>query len=290
MLPRKKRIHSEHKGSLLKKAMSFYIIAIATIVGHGTAIFLSVKGSLFPGADVFQSIISTCAQIIAGLYGITMAGYTFFLSRMDALTATDATLDYIVASVKRRFKHLIWFITYNVLLTLFISIFLMYLPMPDDPNHTFFYRLFCNEFIFSMGFSVSLILYYSILVIDPNCLEKEARKLKKRISHPHGPTGDTTEFISLYDQIENKCNAMLPANVLHQIHENKGKHFEYTIELLFAQKLLALPLIHDLKRVHHYYECTINCRPMTVTQEMCQLAKHLLQFLEQLEKLPSASK
>lgn len=29
---------------------------------------------------------------------------------------------------------------------------------------------------------------------------------------------------------------------------------------------------------------------MTVTQEMCQLTKHLLQFLEQLEKLPSASK
>ena len=29
---------------------------------------------------------------------------------------------------------------------------------------------------------------------------------------------------------------------------------------------------------------------MTVTQEMCQPAKHLLHFLEQLEKLPSASK
>ncbi len=278
------------KNTLAWKIMSIQAISFLTVLGHALAVFLSLKVSLFPGSDVLLSIVSTCAQIIAGLYGITMAGYTFFLSRIDALIASDATLDYIVASIKRRFKSLIRYITMNVLITLFVSVFLMYLPIPTDPNHSFFYRLFCNEFIFSMCFSVGLILYYSILVIDPNCIEKEARKLKKRLSRPHGPTGDTTEFISLYDQIENKCNAMLPANVLHQIHENKGKHFEYTIELLFAQKLLALPLIHDLKRVHHYYECTINCRPMTVTQEMCQLAKHLLQFLEQLEKLPSASK
>lgn len=278
------------KNTLAWKIMSIQAISFLTVLGHALAVFLSLKVSLFPGSDVLLSIVSTCAQIIAGLYGITMAGYTFFLSRIDALIASDATLDYIVASIKRRFKSLIRYITMNVLITLFVSVFLMYLPIPTDPNHSFFYRLFCNEFIFSMCFSVGLILYYSILVIDPNCIEKEARKLKKRLSRPHGPTGDTTEFISLYDQIENKCNAMLPANVLHQIHENKGKHFEYTIELLFAQKLLALPLIHDLKRVHHYYECTVNCRPMTVTQEMCQLAKHLLQFLEQLEKLPSASK
>lgn len=278
------------KNTLAWKIMSIQAISFLTVLGHALAVFLSLKVSLFPGSDVLLSIVSTCAQIIAGLYGITMAGYTFFLSRIDALIASDATLDYIVASIKRRFKSLIRYITMNVLITLFVSVFLMYLPIPTDPNHSFFYRLFCNEFIFSMCFSVGLILYYSILVIDPNCIEKEARKLKKRLSRPHGPTGDTTEFIALYDQIENKCNAMLPANVLHQIHENKGKHFEYTIELLFAQKLLALPLIHDLKRVHHYYECTVNCRPMTVTQEMCQLAKHLLQFLEQLEKLPSASK
>ena len=42
---------------------------------------------------------------------IVIAGYTFFMSRIDALMATDATLDYIVGSVKMRFKSLIWYIT-----------------------------------------------------------------------------------------------------------------------------------------------------------------------------------
>jgi len=274
-------------GSLAFKIMSFHTITILMILGHGLAIFLSTKVSLFPGADVFQSIISTCAQIIAGLYGITMAGYTFFLSRMDALTASDTTLDYIVASVKKRFKYLIWFITFNVLITLFISIFLMYLPVPADTSQSFFYRLFCNEFLFSLLFSILLILYYSILVIDPNCLEKEAAKLKKRLSRSLSLPGNTAEFISLYDQIEARCNSLLPANVCSQIQENKGKRFEYTIELLFAQKRLALPLVHDLKRIHRYYACTVNCHPLTVTQEMCLLARKTLLLLEQTQKSPS---
>ena len=42
---------------------------------------------------------------------IVIAGYTFFMSRIDALMATDAALDYIVGSVKMRFKSLIWYIT-----------------------------------------------------------------------------------------------------------------------------------------------------------------------------------
>ena len=67
--------------------------------------------SFFPGADVLRTIVTTCAQIIAGLYGITAAGYTFFLSRIDALSAQDMTLDYIVASLKNRYKRLMWYIT-----------------------------------------------------------------------------------------------------------------------------------------------------------------------------------
>jgi len=228
-----------------------------------------------------MSIISTCSQIIAGLYGTTLAGYTFFLSRIDALMASDATLDYVVASIKNRFKYLIWYITVNVLITLVISIMLMYAPAPSGEEISYFYRLYCNEFVLFLAFSIVLILYYSILVVDPNCLEKEARKLKKRISRQAGPAGNAVEFIALYDQIEAGCNALLPQNVLCQVHENKGKRFEYTIELLQEQRILSAPLIHDLNRIHRYYECTINCTPLSVSMEMCQLAKHVLNYLEQ---------
>ena len=281
MFSRKIKQNIASQGELAFKVMSAHTIMIVTVVSHVLAFWLSTKGSLFPGTDTLMSIIGTCAEIIAGLYGITMAGYTFFLSRIDALMASDSTLDYVVASIKNRFKYLIWFITFNVLMTLFNSIFLMYCPVPSETDHVFFYRLFCNEFVLFLGYSIVLIRYYSILVIDPNCLEKEAAKLKKKISPIIGAEGDVVEFIGIYDRIEALCNDMLPGNVLHQIHENKGKRFEYTIALLQEQKILSAPLIHDLNRIHRYYECAVNCTSLSVSQEMCSLARHVLAYLNQ---------
>lgn len=184
---KKSEKNAQSFGETAVKAVSIQYILISSVVAQIVVVWLSVKGALFPGEETIQSIAGTGSEIIAGLYGLTLAGYTFFLSRIDALMASDVTLDYVVNSIKNRFKYLIWYITGNVLLTLAVSIVLMYCPAPDNVNFAFFYRLFCNEFLVFLGFSVVLILYYSILVIDPNCLEKEAAKLKKRLSRSVGP-------------------------------------------------------------------------------------------------------
>lgn len=264
------------------KALSAHIIPPLMIGIHLLMVVLSVKVSLFPDSDVLSDVVSTCAEIIAGLYGITLAGYTFFLSRIDALTASDATLDFVVGSIKNRFKYLIWYITVNVLMTLLISVFLMCCPAPEGEQIRYFYRLFCNEFLVSVVFSMMLILYYSILVIDPKCISREAAKLKHRLGGNHRIRGDAVDFIAMYARIESLCNSMLPEAVLSQLHENKGKHFEYTLQLLEARNSLPQSIFADLIRIHRYYECVVNCSPMTVSQEMCLLAKKALVCVEQV--------
>ena len=124
-----------------------------------------------------------------------------------------------------------------------------------------------------------LIIYYSVKVIAPNCLEKEAAKLKKKISRSK-KLGSVTSYISLYDRMEALCNSLIPENVLSQIHENKGKRFEYTVELLQEQYPLLRPVIPQILRIHMYYECTVNCSPITVSQDMCIQAEKVVTFLE----------
>lgn len=278
MLEKKLKKNAVEQGSLVIKVMSFQTITFLTVASQIFVFWLSAKEDFFPSIDVWRTIITTCSQIIAGLYGITMAGYTFFLSRIDGITASDFTLDYVVASIKNRFKGLIWYLTFNVLMTLFSSVILMYCPAPEGKEIGFVYRLFCNEFLVFVCFSIGLILYYSVLVVNPNCIEKEAGKLKKRLCRGTG-TGNITEFISLYDQIEKRCNEMLPKNVLQQVYDNKGKKFEYTIELLYEIHPKLRPLIPELTRIHRYYECMINCTPMSVSHDMCTSAKRVLAFM-----------
>lgn len=282
MLNKKLQKEAANYGSMAVKAVSVQYIILSVIASQIAVLWLSSMGSLFPGEETFLQIIGTCAEIVAGLYGITLAGYTFFLSRIDALTATDTTLDYVVASIKNRFKYLIWYITITVTITLFISVVLMYYPVSSELIPEYFYRLICNEFVLVLGFSVILILYYSLSVVDPNCLEKEAERLKKKLSSRFGPDGSAAEFISLYDRIEGRCNEMLPQNVLQQLHENKGKRFEHTMELLYELRPQIRPVLSDLNRIYRYYACMVNCSPLSASEEMCILARKVLAYLEEI--------
>lgn len=279
----KKQIRDElsDQGQRIVVAASLPLVPVTVLAGQIFVFWFSGKEALFPDNDALMTVISCCAQIVAGLYGITLAGYTFFLSRIDALMASDATLDYIVRSIKQRFKLLIWYITATVAMTMFISVFLLYYPADSGLIPAYLYRVICNEFVLFLGFSITLILYYSVGVVDPNCIEKEARRLKKKLGGKRGTAGSTVEFISLYDRIQQLCNGMFPENVMAQIHGNKGNQFEYTIALLQEQGLLLYPLISDLRRIHRYYECVINSGALQVSQEMCLLAGKVLTFLEQ---------
>ena len=255
------------------------ILTTVTVAVHAAALLLSTRVSFFPGAEVLRTIVTTCAQIIAGLYGITAASFTFFLSRMDALCAHDVTLEHIVSSLKNRYKLLMWFLTGNVVAMLLVSIVLLYLPAPTQTDHAFYYRFFCNEFLVSLCYSILFILYYSITVINPRSIEKEARKLKRRLSHALIPSGDVSRFITLYDSIETRCCAMVEPVVVARLRQSKGCRFEHILELLLLQKKLPAPLLLDIRRVHRYYACTVNCAPLTVTREMVELAQKICDTL-----------
>lgn len=77
---------------------------------------------------------------------------------------------------------------------------------------------------------------------------------------------------------------MLPEAVLNQLAQNKGSHFELTLKLLEVQYPRLQLLVRDLTRIHRYYECVINSTPLSVSLEMCLLAKKVLFFLEQSEQ------
>lgn len=132
--------------------------------------------------------------------------------------------------------------------------------------------------------SIVMILYYSISVISPNSIEKTARNLKKKISRINGKEGSILEFIVMYEKITELSNRYIPQNVLNQIQNNKGNHFEYNIELLYQTNITIRPIIPELKRIHRYYQCVVNCTPMTVSQEMCIIAQRVILFLKNLSK------
>ena len=158
------------------------------------------------------------------------------------------------------------------------DVWLFYHRLAKDATiklHAFYYRFFCNEFLVSLGCSILFILYYSITVVNPKAIEKEARKLKRRLSRSLLPSGDVSRFIVLYDSIETRCCALVEPVVLGRLRQSRGCLFEHILELLLLQKKLPAPILLEIRRVHRYYACTVNCSPMTVTREMVELAQKI---------------
>ena len=270
------------KKSLFKAVLSYHTLNMIAGAIHAAAVQLAMVEHLFPGHDAILGIVSPFAQIIAGLYGITLASYTFFLSRIDALTAGDTTLGYVADSVKDSYKYLIWNITTNVVLVLLISGGLLYLPAPEG-TPSFFYRLFFNEFLVFWLHSTILILYYSINVVAPNCLEKQAENLKKKLTDPKGEDGDVYSFLSQYERIVAHCESLIPEEILTPMQTNKGRHFPTTLELLKVKNAVPDDLRENLLKLYRYHSCVVNCKSISVKQEMCKLAEATMERLQNPE-------
>ena len=281
MANKKKTKTSKRKGFAVK-ALSFHALRVIKILCHIIAILLATNARVFPGEEKMMSIFGTCAEIIAGLYGTTLAGYTFFVSRIDTITASDNTLSFVVSSMKNRFKYLIYAISTNVLMVLVISVALMYTPAPTAEDFEILYQIFCNEFILYLGSSVILILYYSVMVVDPNKIEKEAAELKRKLGGKSAARGNTAEFFVLYDQLVSQCSQLLPQSVADHFHNGKSDHFEWLLDYLEAEDLLPRQTKEELVHIHRYYQCVINCSPLDVSEEMCVRARDASAALEQM--------
>lgn len=269
-------------GHIVQTIVKYQLYSILSAIPHLAVMWLSSIESIFLDEETLMSVISSFAEIIAGLYGITMAGYTFFLSRIDALVAADTTLDYIVSCVKQRYKKLIIYISFNVGFTLIFCLVIMTNPISNGREY-YLYRLFCNEFFAFLCSSIGLILYYSGSVIDPNSISNEADIQKKLLSSDVNEVDDVTEFVALYKKIALKCNELIPTDVLSQIHADKGQRLEYTIKFLEMHRPDLKALVDDIVKVHRYYQCMVNCKTMSVTQEICVTANSLLSLLEKTQ-------
>ena len=73
----KKQIQNEliEQNQKMAKAESLPLIPLLVIAGQLFVFWFSRQENLFPDNDALMTAISCCAQIIAGLYGITLAGY-----------------------------------------------------------------------------------------------------------------------------------------------------------------------------------------------------------------------
>ncbi len=142
-----------------------------------------VVGVFFPIVNLSENqtlyIFSSIAQVVAGIYGLTLAGYVFLSNQQDRLVDKDDSLVEIVGRIQANQHRLVMFITILSVFSIFAS--LLTIGMRELENY--FVRAVVSNGAISLF--ISAILWTAYFVADvtrPEKISEESQEMKDEIS------------------------------------------------------------------------------------------------------------
>lgn len=280
----------KEKDRPVQKAMQRYpylvgLCSLAVLIGIVQV--LVILDCFFPlleyAPDAVSSVMSTCSEVLAGLYGITLTGYIFFADRFKDTSRDDESLYDAVQALLLRYNHLAGFISLMCLIcTVLAEGIVLYGTNTLLPAGL--HRFWINETLLLNFGTFNLILYFVISVLDPHKVQRISNQKKAKISEDT-TTGDLEEFMALWGEIEDNLLA-LREELISKIRFVPGAHSRgkpqmvQTLEILRNYGRINMNLWRKLDKLRQYHNLTLHDVNMAVSQEMCDLAKSVCAELE----------
>ena len=279
-MPNPKRLHA------YPYWISLLIIGCISIVLQ----ILAVLDCFFPliayEIDAVSTVMSTCAEVLAGLYGITLTGYIFFSDRFQNTSKEDESLYDAVQALLLRYNHIAGFISLMCLIcTVLGEGIVLYgtnTLLPDG-----LYRFWVNETLLLYFLTFDFVLYFVISVLDPYKVSRISSQKKAKLSEDTAQ-GDPEQFMQDWAAIEDTLQVLheklvRDVKLLPRAGKNKPQ-IVHTLELLRNYGRISAGLWRKLDKLRQYHNLTLHDPGMTVSQEMCDLAKAVLTELETRKK------
>ena len=264
-----------------------YLIGLLSFgVFTGIVQILVILDCFFPlieyAPDAVSSVMSTCSEVLAGLYGITLTGYIFFADRFKDTSEEDESLYDAVQALLIRYNHLAGVISLMCLICIALAEgIVLYGTNTRLPVGV--HRFWINETLLLCFSTFNLILYFVISVLDPHKVKRISSQKKTKISEDT-TIGNPEEFMTIWREIEDNLFA-LREELISQMRfipgTGKGKpQVVQTLEILRNYGRINHNLWRKLDKLRQYHNLSLHDVNMAVSQEMCDLAKTVLAELK----------
>ena len=267
-----------------------YLIGILTIgvISVAAQIFV-IMDCFFPviqlAPDAVSSVMSTCSEVVAGLYGITLTGYIFFADRFQNTSRDDESLYDAVQALLLRYNHMAGIISLMCLVCI-VSGEGLVLYGTNTLMPAWLYRFLVNETLLLFFWTFDFILYFVITVLDPHKVSRISTQKKSKLSDDKA-AGDIEEFMAAWSGIEDALDAMWKnlASSIRFVPGVKNKpQIIHTMETLRNYGRISQNLWRKLDKLRQYHNLALHDPAMTVSQEMCDCAREALAELEEKKK------
>ena len=243
------------------------------VLMQAMALFISLHPQYCLQPSILEELMNGGIQTLAGLYGVTMTGYVFFLGRIDTLVQADWTISDVIETLKKQFVRMVYLISAAFLLSLFLCGLNVYLQSYVIQMPSWVNLLLLNESLLFIGITVLVIVYYIVNLVDPGNLRRAADTLRKTLEQKKHEPGDPALFFMQYQKLEAQCQTLLPEQMQNIPLGN------IQLEYLRWKGILTLEMLQTAKEIRQYHSCVIHGSEISVSQAACnqvtELAKQL---------------
>ena len=235
--------------------------------------------------EAVSNVLTTSAEVVAGLYGLTLTGYIFFLDRLQQKADSDELLEDIIVLLKKRYHNMVLMLSGTCFAVIFLAFsFTIYNPacniLPD-----WLYHFWGFEALFLVFATLLFNIYFVITVVDPDKIPRVSLQYKLKLSTGEAEFGSLQEFLQDYEDIEHLLMEKGQGLAVSQIGTNPWKAIKHLNgkERIEIRKVVSDPLLKNLTKLSQYYSYMVFSQEMTVTKEMCQLAKEVKEELDKVD-------
>ncbi|MDH1501386.1 hypothetical protein [Comamonas terrigena] len=253
-------------------------------------------GSLSPFVRLSENqslyIYSSAAQVIAGVYGLTVAGYGFLRSQQDRLIDKDETLIEIVSRIQS-IQH-IGFVQITIISGLTIIFSLLAIAVREvESTHVRTIALNTASALFMT--SLAWTAYFVADALKPEKISKASESIKNEIAESikkavpenvapseevdkdktQRPVSNLELFLRSFNEIERALEAYAVRHLYtptKNSEKNPGKRLRWTkakiIDALASQEIINLDFSAELKMLVKYRNALVHGKDLTVPFNM----------------------
>lgn len=233
-------------------------------------------------------LFSVMAQLIGGLFGLTLTAYVFFTDKIKYLVKTDNTLyDATSALLSRCFHYLIL-----IAVICGSTIFFCILGIVALHNWTEGFPFLINESTLLFLIGTVAILVFGIQLLDPNAIAKESNQIKRETEGYYSPTtsadrGDFTEFLQAYNQLENIIKDFALVFMRGTTQRTDSSNFSFnkpqilqSLDILNSSEIINGLLRDEINRLRKYRNgVTHSTEKIIVSESACKCVRQIFETI-----------
>ena len=244
-------------------------ICIATV---GCALFSRFDPLFVLDDNQLLYLFSALAQIIGGVFSLTLAAYVFFANKLKENTKDDETYyDATTAVLNKNFFILILLAISCALTLCFCIAGIIVLH-----NRMMIYPFIINESVSLFIICIISILIFGVALLDPAKIDKEIAKMKRNAEDffqgsASTNTGDFGEFLKLYNMLEHTIIEFARECTVTQDKPNSSYRPQIiqSLNVLLHNEIINSSLLNTINELRMFRNALIHGVDFHVSQDVC---------------------